>query len=550
VTTPTVAKVVEMRRPRARPTLRGFVADKLDGAITAADSITQPCEKYQTDPVGFSRDILGVEPWTKQIEILEAVRDHKRVSVRSGHKCGKSMTLAIVALWFYFSWTDARVVMSSVTQRQVDQILWREVRKLRARSKEWIAGEMHDLARSGFKADADLGDFREIVGFTAREAEAVAGVSGANILYEVDEASGVEDIIFEAIEGNRAGGARLLLSSNPTRTEGEFFESHHDKAISEANSRGFYKTIHVSSEDTPNVREGRDVIAGLATREWVEEKLREWGEDSPLFQVRVRGNFVKKEDGQILSIHEIDAAEERWKASCDENKRYVCGLEDGELVIGDDPAGAGDAGDEHAFAIRRGNKLLPLVTKTGLSNEANVSMVRDLRKTHAHPRERITVVVDREGPDGYKIWRLLLAWQEKHPEEVLVIGFRSSDRAQRQPELYDRARDELWANLRAWIKEGGELPDDPKLAKELHAPSWMTLVHGQLKATPKKELRRTLGRSPDRADAVALAAWRRASWDGQRREGRPVQAPDPVRAADPRTNGMDPFKALDVWGRR
>src|SRR5690606_31880088 len=140
----------------------------------------------------------------------------------------------LLAHWFYGSFDDARVIMTSTTARQVDQILWREVKMLRARSGWCVACKrgnqrrreenpinpeliarpcQHsalirevpgELARTGMKS----ADFREIVGFTAKEAEAVAGISGRNLLYIVDEASGVAQAIFEAIEGNRAGGAR------------------------------------------------------------------------------------------------------------------------------------------------------------------------------------------------------------------------------------------------------------------------------------------------------------------------------------------------------
>ncbi|HYG67931.1 MAG TPA: hypothetical protein VD838_09735, partial [Anaeromyxobacteraceae bacterium] len=106
---------------------------RADLKVRAGERIKWPSSKYRDDPVAFAHDILGVEPWSKQVEILEAVRDHKRVAIRSGHKTGKSNSAGILALWFYCSWPDARVVMSSTTSRQVDTILWRELSMLRSR---------------------------------------------------------------------------------------------------------------------------------------------------------------------------------------------------------------------------------------------------------------------------------------------------------------------------------------------------------------------------------------------------------------------------------
>lgn len=503
-----------------------------------------PALRYRNKPVAFFREVLGVEPWAKQIEVIEAARDHKRVAISSGHKVSKSHTAAGLALWFYATHEDARVVMTSTTSRQVDQILWRELRMMITRSGRCVDCKRNDpkgprpcphsrvipeipfeLARSGLKSP----DFREIVGFTAKEAEAVAGISGKNLLYIADEASGIDDVIFEAIEGNRAGGARIVMFSNPTRTEGEFFAAFHEKSA-------FYKTIQISSEDSPNVREGREVIPGLATREWVEEKKQEWGEHSPLFKVRVKGEFVLSEDGKILSVHAIAQAESRWESAPDV----------GRLQIGLDPAGPGMAGDETAMASRRGAKVLGIYASRGLSEQGIVARVLGLAQELKKPGEVPLVVVDREGPIGNAVFGLLLAQQESNPRAFEVAAVRSSDKAIRNPGIYDRIRDELWAALAEWIQGGGAIPEDTKLAKELHAPRWIGHISGRLKCTPKDDLRKFLGRSPDRADAVALAVWEPRAFvvaettDEERGMRSDISPGGPA---------LDPFQALDVWGR-
>jgi phage terminase large subunit len=511
--TTAIATEVQRRKPgRARGprTPAGDLAARFDYIAATASEIQWPSTKYRDDPVAFCREVLAEQPWSKQVEIMNAIRDHKRVAVKSGHKIGKSRVAAAVALWFYCSFPAARVVMSSTTSRQVDQILWRELRMMYARSGTcaacWRASEiaerraprpcphsaiidddMHELARSGLKAS----DFREIVGFTAREAEAVAGISGANLLYLLDEASGIDDAIFEAIEGNRAGGARVVMFSNPTRTEGEFFEAFNGKAQ-------FYKCLTVSSEETPNVREGRDVVPGLAGREWVEEKKLEWGEDSPLYRVRVKGEFVLNEDGKILSVHAISQAEARWSDA----------PEIGRLHVGLDPSGPGLAGDESAFAVRRGAKVLRLYAFRGANEDALIAHLVGILKEHRRDRDPLPLVtIDREGPIGGAVFGRMRAYAELHPSEFEVAGVKASDRAMRAHQNYDRVRDELWANLADWVRDGGAIPEDTKLAKELHAPQWVGQLSGRLKVTPKDEIRKILGRSPDRADAVALSVW-------------------------------------------
>jgi len=512
VTTSRTSDEVERRknakgRPRFPRTLEedfGLACRALRVRLAVLVGLNWPSPKYQKDPVGFFRDVLGIELAPHQIEIVEAVRDHKRVAVASGHKIGKSLILAGLALWFFCSFPDARVVMSSTTSRQVDAILWRELRKLHAGAGRCVAckredphgmtisapcphsaivdGEPHELARSGLKTTG----FREVVGFTAREAEAVAGISGANLLWEVDEASGVADTIFEAIQGNRAAGARIVMTSNPTKTEGYFFEAFERK-------KDLWKTFQISSESVAGY-----AIPGLCSQEWIDEMRAEYGADSVFFMVRVLGKFPLGEAGKIISLHDITEAQNRW----------LDAPAVGRLRLGVDPAGPGGMGDESAFALRRGVKILSLTTRRGLTPDGHLTEVLGILSENPTPREEpAIVVVDREGEVGARVYACFAAHLQTHAGAFVLAGVRSSERRADPRRLYDLVRDELWANLRDWIKAGGAIPEDYKLEKELHAPEWRLDVHNRQKATGKPELRKLLGRSPDRADALTLAAW-------------------------------------------
>lgn len=537
-------------RPRkeedGRLTFIGDFARDFFPALHASFGISFPSPVYQQDPVRFSREILGVEPWQKQIEILEAVRDNPRVAVKSGHKCGKSHSVAQIALWFYCAYEAARVVMTSTTSRQVDEILWRELRMMLARSgrcvdckaeikrnpaariprpcphSSLIDGELADLARSGLKSD----DFREVVGFTAKQGEAVAGISGENVLYIVDEASGVAREIYEAIEGNRAGSARLLLLGNPTQNSGEFYDAFNSKAR-------FYTGITVSSEETPNVVSGEKLIPGLATREWIDEKKDEWGEKSALYLVRVKGEFAEHEEGKLFSLHEIGQAEERWHTTEAE----------GRLYIGLDPAGERGQGDEIMLAPRRGLKLLELEPHRGLTEEGHLAVILRMIARLKLPRETPVVVVDREGEIGSKVNRALRDYADAHPLELEVVSVRASDKSLRQPELYPRMRDALAASLAAWFDAGGAIVEDAKLAKELHSLEWKQQADGRAKVTDKVTLRKILGRSPDRYDALALSVWEPLSLREQ--SGRSVSST--LRSAP--VAGLDPYAAQAKWRR-
>ena len=542
-----VAENGRQRRRRAeRKTLFIDVTDHIRSLLSESTRITFPCERYKDDPVGFCRDILGIEPWSRQIELLEALRDHSRVACKSGRRVSKSNTAGIAALWWYCTREDARVIMTSTTARQVDQILWREVSMLRYRSgrcvtcKEadpsavripvpcphsaQIGGEIGELARTGLKPGVE-GDFRKVEGFTAREAEAFQGIAGKALLFIADEASGIPQAIFDAINGNRAGGGKLLLTGNPTKNRGEFFDAFHKnrKNPDDPQSLGYY-TLTISSEESPNVVAGYDVIPGLATREYILEREAEWGRDSPMFQIHVEGNFAINEEGRIFSVSAITDAQERWNhrdilhrgiedvngrrqggMSLGELQRAYAGL--GRLFIGLDPAGEPGTGDDTVFCVRRGVHTWPAIHARGLDDEKHLLRLLELIKLHALAGEVPVVVLDASGSIGASLAGRLRGFAEEHPSAFLLVALRSSDKAGRRPMQYDRLRDELTANFESWLRAGGEIPEDDKLAGEMNEMEWETQINGTSKVTSKKLLKKALGRSPDRYDAWALACW-------------------------------------------
>ena len=540
------------RRKAGRPikvqlSFAGDLCSALEYVAEAALTMRWPSTHYRDDPVRFAHEILGVEPWWRQVEILEAIRDHPRVAVRSGHKIGKSNAIGIAAFWFYCSYEDARAIMTSTTARQVDQILWRELSMMKARSgrclkcklqdpdgrripapcphSALIDGDMGSLARTGLKSV----NFREITGFTAREAEAVAGISGANLLYLPDEASGIPQKIFEAMEGNRAGGARLAMFSNPTKNEGEFFDAFHSKS-------GLYKTITVSSEETPNAVTGENKIPGLATRAWIEEKKEEWGENSALYSVRVKGLHPLSEDGKIFSVHAIASAERAWADADDA----------GRLFLGVDVAGPAGKGDEIIMAPRRAKKVLRLHRFQGLDAQGHLIQILALLGQYRRPNEiKPVVVIDAEGEYGSKVANVCRAYVESNQDAFELVCVYASSKAQREPLVYERIREELAASLARFLLDGGAIPEDAKLAAELHIWEWRTQLSGRVKLwPPKEEVRKSgmLNRSPDRYDAVALSVWEPIRL-AEAQQAQPVQKS----AEDLRAPVIDPYAGADAW---
>jgi phage terminase large subunit len=490
--------VHQQRRARERRylTFRGEVLRALKAVQQLRGQIQFPCVQYQQDPLGFVDRVLGVRLWSKQKEVLLALVNNRRVAVRSGQKIGKSMLAVCAALWFYCCFPGARVIFTSTTAAQVDRILWRQLRMVLAQALVVFEERPSELARTGMRAL----DFREIFGFSSKEAEAVAGISGVNLLYLADEASGIASVIYEAMQGNMMAGARLMLLGNPTKNDGEFFDAFHSKSE-------FYATFTISSEETPNCTGLEPPIPGLAEPEEIARFEREHGRESSWFKIRILGQHALQEDGRIFSIATITEAEQAWLPD-DKPK--------GRLFIGIDPSGPSGTGDDAAFAPRIKHKVLEIVERKGLDSEGHLATAMQLIKKHnckgLPQHESVPVVVlDGGGEYGVKVARAFREHLDTNPGAFVLVVLLMSDAATREVLIYDRMRDLLAGNLEQCFKAGLAIPTNAKLSAELHVFEWGVNAKGKQKLRPEKDgsngVRRRLGRSPDRYDAVALSCW-------------------------------------------
>jgi phage terminase large subunit len=519
----------------------GALASVARGAMSDASVVRWPSSRWANDPVLFAREVLGVELWSAQVEIVESIRDHRNTTVRSGHKCGKSTAIAVAALWFYCTFERARIIITAVKASQVEKVIWKEIRRLFFAARRGgfpIDGEIFEVARSGLRAP----DEREIFGLTARDGEGLAGISSPNVLVLADEASGIKDQFFEVLGTSLAsdgGTVRKCYISNPTRTVGEFYRSH-------TVNKALFHCIAISSEDTPNAR-GTGRIPGLAGLDWINERRTEYGEDSPQFRVRVKGEFVHDKDGKIISLNIIALAQAAWEEA----------PETGILQLGIDPAGDGIKGDESAISVRRGSKVLTVLAYRGKTEDEIVAAALDILATYRRPRDiKPRIALDCEGGIGTRVLEKFRAELEKDDTAFELVAVRSGKKFWGSPE-YDTIRDGLWGQTQKFLQGGGAIPEDGRLAQELNAPTFTPDENQRYVATPKKVLKKELGRSPDRADAVCLSIW-----GFEADEARPEEPP-PRKSVEVETDAeldddlaqggaFDPYAGAAQWhgGRR
>ena len=170
--------------------------------------ITELRERIRNEPVWFIENILKHNLSDKQQEIVNSVRDHYETAVRSCHGSGKTFTAADIVHWWLLSYDDAVVVTTAPTDRQVKEILWRDIRN-------GAAGKGLYPKDAVLDKQINLGDKWYAIGFATDRQDMMQGFHSPHLLIIIDEASGVTDQIYEAIDGLQP--TRLLLLGNPRR---------------------------------------------------------------------------------------------------------------------------------------------------------------------------------------------------------------------------------------------------------------------------------------------------------------------------------------------
>ena len=441
-------------------------------------------------PALFAMEALGAEPTEQQWEASVALVKTRRVSIRSGHGTGKSAFMAWTVMWFLVCYFPCKAPCTAPTAHQLSDILWAEI----ARWHRVLGERYPDIAKE-FGKNTDryylLSHPEEsfAVARTARQEnpEALQGFHAENLLFAIDEASGVAEAVFQVAEGALSTeGAFVVMAANPTRQDGYFFESHHKM-------RDRWTALHWDGRKSP-----------LVSKQYIDDMTLKYGIDSPIFQVRVAGNFVTAADGVIPLDWCISARDRDVKPFA--NATEIWGL---------DVARFGD--DNSALAKRRGNvQVEPIQEWHGLDIMQTAGKVymqyQDARN------KPMSINIDVIGMGAGVVDRL-------KELGLPVVGINVSESAS-VSDRYQRLRDELWFLCRDWLEaKDCKLADDDALIAELTTVKYnIAGSSGKIKVEGKDEMKKRGVASPNRADAWNLTFARVAPSNA--RWGKPIKYPD------------------------
>jgi hypothetical protein len=271
-------------------------------------------------------------------------------------------------------------------------------------------------------------------------------------------------------------GSKTVMIGNPLRPSGPFFEAFRNP---------LYNCLHISAFESPNVLLGCNHIPGLATLEWIEEREKKWGKDSPSYQARVLGEFPAEDESTLISLYLAEQAYER------RDEPNLVDLK-AQIIMGVDVA---RGGDYSAIVVRRGMELLG-VFKYSVADTMKVAGWVENKMREFKPSQ---VFIDVIGIGAGVVDRL----RELGHSNAIGINVGEAPSSTETKERFQNLRAQIWWTAREWLIEGGMLTDK-ELVSDVSSPQIEYTSRGQVKIEPKEKIRKRLGRSPDLGDAFTL----------------------------------------------
>jgi hypothetical protein len=497
---------------------------------------------YRENPALWAKDVLGVDLWSKQQDVLQSLVENDHVAVRSAHGTGKSELASIIACWWVATRPigDAIVMVTAPTYSQIHSIIFEYIRKHHAKAKERYESGLSPMKLPGYvtQGDAWKSDDGILMAQGRKPADSDTGNHGFQgihrryVLVIVDESCGIKEGLFTAVEAVTTTEGSLILAignpDDPATQFNKFFTKDENWArvdISSFDSPNFTKDHegHYKGCDDKNCLERqwalrydrdrnipKDILPLLPNKEWVDQRRVAWGEDSPLWASKVLGQFPLQSVNALFSRDTLNRGHDTT----------VKPLSSAKVILGVDLSrfgpnystiykyefGNGIDPETGKPSGRSGGRLRLIDKWGGKADETEVDGMESAARVHqwAQSLGATEVRIDSEGVGGPILDRIT-ALSEGSYTVIAMRGSQPSPDAGRwvnaRSYWYDSIRE------RMFNREIDIDPDDTNLEEELEQIQYhFKNRYSSLQIEAKEDMERRGIPSPDFSDAAVYAA--------------------------------------------
>lgn len=457
--------------------------------------LTQDVSQFVRNPVGYANYAFpwgeegtpleshsGPREW--QLDILTEIKNHLenpetqfqpcQIAVASGHGIGKSALIGMIIKWALDTCDNTRIVCTANTDGQLRSKTVPEVTKWArtALTEHWFtatATAIFSNARNKHNKPLDKAWRCDFVPWSKDNSEAFAGLhnEGKRIVVIFDEASAIDDKIWEVTEGALTDANTEIIwiaFGNPTRNIGRFRECFR-------RFKKYWITRNIDSRTVPGTN-----------TDFFNRLVDQYGEDSDVVKIRVRGMFPSQSARQFYSEATVDKA--FGKHLRKEQYDFA------PKIIAVDPAWEGD--DDFVIGMRQGLNF-EILNKFP-KNDNDIEMAQLIAKLEDQ-HEADAVFID----GGYGTG-IVSAGRTMGRKWQLVWFAGKSGRQ----DCYNK-RAEMYLNVLELFQEGLAIPEDQELYDELISLETVPLLDGKYKMPDKKDIKELIGRSPNKMDCLAIS---------------------------------------------
>jgi len=472
---------------------------KKDSLLTYAMSFTGEGGIYRY------ADALKFVPNHQQKELLDAYneavmgRGKPKIACRAGKGPGKTKVTAVIMTHWSLTHPDSALIVTAPTFRQCQGVWLSEAKAtIYSVNADPRIGELFNFVGKGFgilgAKPAEWGC--QLI--TALSKEAFQGLHRKYIAFLEEEASGVKADISNAIKetlSNAKGTYLHVRIGNPNSRLCAFFDSFHSE-------KSQWKCLHWNTEET----EETEYFSRRRNKE-IED---EFGKNSDIYRISVRGEFPNLDPNCLISGDDLDIC-----CTKDALANTMKNNPDQKKQIGVDLARYG--GDECVCIWRQGGIMFEMwADKTDPNNAIDKAVFG--QNQYGWANDDCTYAVDTSGMGEAAVG--MLGDQRRMGRKV--HEFYSQNTATESDKYCDKIT-EAWCLFAKLVKKHevylGETLDK-KLKNQLTTRRYVVdRKTGRIKIESKDEYAKnnqdaengTLGKSPDRADALVMAFYKYAT---------------------------------------
>jgi len=214
-------------------------------------------QQHERDDFEAGRvDLADLKYW-KPGEVIQ-----NRIRIAAGHTVGKTKLASGLVNHFFDCFPPAIIYTYAPSWDQIKDLLWKEIGT--DREGKGLPGRVLETCEIKYRKN-HFAKGRATNNAGGTGTERVQGQHGKYLMFVLDEAEGVADFVFQAIDSMTSGGISIVIMLANPKTRLSLFHKAKDRSDT--------KSFRISCVGHVNVLAGREIVPGAVKRDYVRQMV-------------------------------------------------------------------------------------------------------------------------------------------------------------------------------------------------------------------------------------------------------------------------------------